>query len=286
MNPILDQQTGHALNKPAVGNGCPPASDGEPLGAPATAAQARLTLGQGWAVYLGTVQQNHVHSHHVLQIACASGQPIRMTTDAGEVEAAGHVVASAVPHQLHTQEPLVLLFLDPALHASQRWSQYADRGVRAMTVEQAQRLVACVKAWQTRSADTVARAHPRSDRDASLMAWLHGHLQEPVRAKDAASYIGLSESHFLHWFTDSHGMPFRPYLRWLRLQRVLRILSGGATLTAAAHEAGFADSAHLSRTFMATFGVSPSHLHRATIEVCDTSGPDVSAVLEPVWPTP
>jgi AraC family transcriptional regulator len=33
-------------------------------------------------------------------------------------------------------------------------------------------------------------------------------------------------------------------------------------LTTAAHEAGFADSAHLSRTFRDTFGLAPSRIFK------------------------
>jgi AraC-like DNA-binding protein len=39
------------------------------------------------------------------------------------------------------------------------------------------------------------------------------------------------------------------------------VFAAGGSLTDAAHEAGFADSAHLSRTFRRMFGVAPSSLH-------------------------
>ena len=37
-------------------------------------------------------------------------------------------------------------------------------------------------------------------------------------------------------------------------------MADGASLTEAAHEAGFADSAHFSRTFRRMFGLAPSSL--------------------------
>ena len=49
----------------------------------------------------------------------------------------------------------------------------------------------------------------------------------------------------------------------------------GSSLTEAAHEAGFADSAHLSRTFRATFGIAPSFLFergRLSVTFCETAG--------------
>ena len=48
----------------------------------------------------------------------------------------------------------------------------------------------------------------------------------------------------------------------------------GASLTEAAHLAGFADSAHLSRTFRAMFGVAPSLLFKsghANVTFCETA---------------
>ena len=47
----------------------------------------------------------------------------------------------------------------------------------------------------------------------------------------------------------------------------VRVVAGGASLTAAAHEAGFADSAHFSRTFRRMFGVAAAALKGKRIGV-------------------
>jgi AraC-like DNA-binding protein len=67
-----------------------------------------------------------------------------------------------------------------------------------------------------------------------------------------------------HLFSEQVGLPFRPFALWLRLQGVLGHLAHGANLTQAAHGAGFADSAHLTRTFRRMFGIAPSSLARQT----------------------
>jgi AraC-like DNA-binding protein len=64
----------------------------------------------------------------------------------------------------------------------------------------------------------------------------------------------------MHVFTDSMGIPLRPYLAWLRLQRAATAIVGGNSLGEAAHAAGFADAAHMSRTFKRMLGVAPSFL--------------------------
>ena len=75
-----------------------------------------------------------------------------------------------------------------------------------------------------------------------------------------ARISGLSQSRFMHVFTESMGVPLRPYVLWLRLQRACCDLMGGASVTAAAHSAGFSDAAHLTRTFRRMLGMTPTDL--------------------------
>lgn len=53
-------------------------------------------------------------------------------------------------------------------------------------------------------------------------------------------------------------MPLRSYRKWLNLVHGLEQALRGQNLTAAAHQAEFADQAHFSRTFMQMFGVRAS----------------------------
>ena len=64
----------------------------------------------------------------------------------------------------------------------------------------------------------------------------------------------------MHAFTDSVGIPLRPYLQWLKLQRAAAAIAAGKPLAEAAHAAGFSDAAHMTRTFRKTLGTTPSAL--------------------------
>ena len=54
------------------------------------------------------------------------------------------------------------------------------------------------------------------------------------------------------------GMPVRRYLLWLRLRDAIAQLARGVSITTVAHAAGFADAAHLDRTFRRMLGFTPS----------------------------
>ena len=64
----------------------------------------------------------------------------------------------------------------------------------------------------------------------------------------------------MHAFTDSVGVPLRPYVLWLRLQQAMCELGGAANVTTAAQNAGFSDAAHLTRTFRRMLGLTPTEL--------------------------
>ncbi|HJZ75362.1 MAG TPA: helix-turn-helix transcriptional regulator [Vicinamibacterales bacterium] len=79
-----------------------------------------------------------------------------------------------------------------------------------------------------------------------------------------AEIAQLSPSRLMHVFTQSLGIPLRPYLLWLRVQVSAGALVSGHSVTEAAHLAGFADAAHLTRTFRRTLGTTPRELVRRT----------------------
>ncbi len=83
---------------------------------------------------------------------------------------------------------------------------------------------------------------------------------QEMDVRKAADIACLSESRFSHLFVEEISLPFRTYLLWRRLIVAVDAMAAGASLTAAAHQAGFADSAHFSRTFLRMFGVQASLL--------------------------
>jgi AraC-like DNA-binding protein len=67
-----------------------------------------------------------------------------------------------------------------------------------------------------------------------------------------------TQAHCSHWLQECIGIPLRKLLLWQKLRRALEALSSAHGATEVAHAAGFADSAHLSRICLRTFGLRPS----------------------------
>lgn len=119
---------------------------------------------------------------------------------------------------------------------------------------------------------------PRMDRriEASL-ARLRSDPSLAHRVSEHAAQAGLSVSQFQRLFTQSTGLPWRRWRLWQRTSSAVRDIIAGASLTEAAHTAGFSSGAHFSDTFKAMFGMPPSNLSAIdlTWTVIDvrTSGP-------------
>jgi len=105
----------------------------------------------------------------------------------------------------------------------------------------------------------VVDIHPRVLRVLKYLREGRGALDD-VSLKTLAGISGLSQSRFMHVFTESVRVPLRRYILWLRLQRAACELMCGVTVTEAAHDAGFSDAAHLDRTFRRMLGTTPTDL--------------------------
>ena len=94
--------------------------------------------------------------------------------------------------------------------------------------------------------------------DARISAALRQMRDEPHGAHpltDLAHRAGLSSSRFLHLFKAETGVPLRRYRIWNRMGAAVRARGEGASLTEAAHAAGFASSAHFSSAFRDMFEI-------------------------------
>lgn len=81
-----------------------------------------------------------------------------------------------------------------------------------------------------------------------------------VRLADVCVAGELSEGRFRHLFAAQMGLPFQRFILWRRLTAAFEGLLAGATVTDAAHGAGFADAAHFARTIKAMFGIRASDI--------------------------
>ncbi len=78
-----------------------------------------------------------------------------------------------------------------------------------------------------------------------------------MRIADIARAVGLSSPQLSRQFRDCFRLSPKLFRKQARLAIATRALARGDSVLAAAHAAGFADSAHLSRSFREQYGIGP-----------------------------
>jgi len=84
---------------------------------------------------------------------------------------------------------------------------------------------------------------------------------------ELAAMVGLSGSRLRHLLREHLGVPLVRLRWWFQMMRAARVIQRGGNLSRAAHDAGFSDSAHFTRTFRRMFGFAPSRLLVAGLRV-------------------
>jgi len=231
----------------------------------------------GW---LGLGQSRGIvppHEHHAVQITIGLSGQVRFRAPEGEwVDYDGVAILADVPHAFDGQEnEVTMLFVEPESREG-RWLRDSLRSpISALAPARLEPHLPKLRTFrQTRPGAEEARniilglvrdlcAGPpplkkMDERIVRALGFIRGRGDPRLSLEEVAKEVFLSPSRFAHLFSEEVGLPFRRYLLWRKLTRAMQAFGRGVTLSAAAHEAGFADSAHLTRTWIQMFGITPT----------------------------
>ena len=238
----------------------------------------RIVLWQGASLWAFDIlppegpRRNLLHAHHVFQLTLAEGGTANIRTEDGLFEGPVVLVAPDHPHAIEPEGRVALLFVES--------ESRAGAGLRRLL---GGRRIASLPAMPEAVAELAPMwaSPPPTDREVQnigarilerllgpqpvemvldpriqrVLDWMAQASEGAITAAQAASVACLSESRFSHLFVEETGLPVRTYVLWRRLMRAVERRAAGDSLTKAAHQAGFSDSAHFSRTFLRMFGV-------------------------------
>jgi AraC family transcriptional regulator len=221
------------------------------------------------------------HSHHAIQITFQLEGAYEIGLSDERVSGPVTAVGSDVPHEFRACGAVAFLFIAPesAVGRAVADAFLADKGWADVTAPLASSLAELRQCYRASAneAELLSAGHrlierlPVADRAAmpdsrvlAMIDYAKARLADDITLPMAASHVCLSASRARHLFAAQTGLPFKSFLLWLRLQHALASYVEGRSLTDAAYGAGFADSAHFSRTFKRTFGLPANQLRFAS----------------------
>lgn len=228
--------------------------------------------------HLGQVQD---HAHHAIQISLAMGGDFLVQADGWDDwrRTRGAVVMPDRRHRFDGRgAAIATLFVEPtSARGAALQQRFSGFGVAlladAEVGEAAQHLHAHYMAAAPDElmaglaqgaicllAGDPAMAPSQDARITAALAWMRPRLARSIRLEDVAAEVHLSPGRFRHLFVSQTGTSLRAWLLWTRMERAVTSAFQGRSWTEAAHEAGFADAAHLTRTCRRMIGLAPTML--------------------------
>lgn len=229
-------------------------------------------------IFWGEGSSTSLHRHHCVQLVFALEGAVRVRTASRERlrTRAAVLIMPDVPHEVQAEGRRVLVaYVEPESGLGAALTAAPGPAIRLIPPRDVARWrsllgaptnvgAARVESWVWRELLRTDRAPRVPPPVARVVKHLKGKLADLDRndtsLRSLSEVAGLSPSRLMHLFTASVGVPIRPYVLWLRVQRACGELMRGATVTASAQAAGFSDGAHLSRTIRRMLGVTPTEL--------------------------
>ena len=237
-------------------------------------ALASLYLWNGQALYIGQ-SDTEMHRHHALIISIGIDSTFKVKAGLQWKTYQAVMTAASLPHRFDGRGGTqVFVIMEPEMGVARRLKQkfLGNKFIAELDCALFDPLVSGLENSSSPLSCTEARKlfeeivltlldkdMPAHDMNPHIQGALELIRELPIKKvslKTIADGVYLSQSRFVTLFKENVGVPFRRYLMWQRLLEAVKQVTSGASLTEAAHESGFADSAHLSRTFKQMFGMA------------------------------
>ena len=240
----------------------------------------RFYLFNGTFAYFGKSIDTDFHAHHALQVCLSLTTPFIIETEKEQGEHMYFIINSDENHRFDGLDGWHLILLmdpehvlaDAVRHralinsASQDLDELgplvedlvedlvglmiANKGC-SKVIRSLDHLLACLSG-------AVVNTRETDERIQKIFDYIEGLEEKKAGLAELARLVNLSESRLAHIFKDQVGIPVRRFLLWARMMATLKSVIHTRSLTEAAMNAGFSDSAHFTRTFRQMFGVTPS----------------------------
>lgn len=197
------------------------------------------------------------HANPVTGILIGRGGPVRLTLDGAAVEGDMLLIRPGVVHAIALPaRGADILYLDGLAFP------FDIPLAQALDGKLAELAGAVLDSAGDAAAELRARlaasAAPSSSCVADAVRAIYADPMRRMAQGELARRLGMERTRALRHFRAATGQRFREFKRWSAMRYAAEQMKQGALVRTAAMDAGFADTAHLSRVFRETFGLTPS----------------------------
>jgi len=196
------------------------------------------------------------HRNPVTCILAGLDRPLAVCTRAERIEGEIVVIRSGVEHWVEINGSAKVLYFDGlGFPLSAALAARVPREVATLAID----ALASSSGAQQELRARFSRARERCP--AAVARTINAIARDPMTRMnqgELAERLRLGRTQAMRAFKAATGMTFREFKRWTALCAATRQIAEGQLVRTAAMDAGFADTAHLTRTFRTAFGTTPT----------------------------
>jgi AraC-like DNA-binding protein len=223
-----------------------------------------------------------MHSHYALEIYIALESSFQMDFGNGDKKYQSLIINSNIPHKFSGNSgTCALILINPKHSLANKLSnnilngdafkkldlipyqeilkRLSNHHEEPLSYENARQFVTGLLEGLTRDFSKMSSTDSRVKK---AISEIHRTYQETIELSNLASSTNLSTSRLRHLFKEETGITVRQYILNMRVTEAVKLIIDGHSKTYAAHESGFSDAAHLSRTFRRVYGLTLSDLYK------------------------
>ena len=224
----------------------------------------RIKILDDHGYFISTAIQTELHKHHALELIISKESLIIVRDPSGlVVQSKVILIKPDEYHQTTTQAETTIIFIEPESDLARRL--LIEFGIKNPVqkiddkISNDELQLLCEGIVPDSWINSSSISHPLDERIGRVAEYIRTNItSRDIKLEIIADVACLSSSRLIHLFKEQIGIPLRPFILWCRIRIAVQAVLSGMNLTGAAHEAGFSDASHLSRTFMDMFGVNPS----------------------------
>lgn len=231
-----------------------------------------LTLGADRALYIGDLPATDWHRHASPVLLLGLSGRFAVHLPGGRVESChSALVAAGIEHVFDPcGERVALVYLEPDAMEARRLRHcftvhgpvIFDPAMRPVSRHSYERYLGAFDLQSLLGKALDAPAPPLDARVSRILQPLRTPRDTPWERDELAAAASLSASRFNHLFSAEMGVSFRDYRIWSQVRAAILGFRPNGSLTDASLNGAFADSAHFSRMFRQTFGMTPTTVLR------------------------
>ncbi|WP_105614798.1 AraC family transcriptional regulator [Vallitalea okinawensis] len=246
---------------------------------------SKLIMTNGAALFIGSIFDTTPHQHHAIQVAFGINRSFELHIENELIRSRAIMINSDIEHRLiGNEDQQVLLLVEPESRYGEMIKDVISSKDNILDYDsifpevfyrELKQYVSLVTIHIKDVLDLIFKyinhaSVPVSEMDERIMSiieYIEKNRHSDLTIKELANYASLSESRLQHLFKEQIGITIKRYLLWKKMMDGIKIIASNNDFTFSAHEAGFSDSSHISRTCKEMFGLTLSDLFKSSSSV-------------------